>query len=165
MRVRVEGLSESPQYNGQLGTIECELEVGRLRVVLDQDGKVFSLKRENLVEVQPGQEGRVESNGACQHEEKERASRVFWGRLSTVAAGAFAVAAVVAAAVAGGANQSSDNDGRTNDNDRRNGEFLRVYHLMDGNSHPQFKLVRNRIAHGGSAATSEELDRIRRWVA
>jgi len=67
MRVRVEGLSKSPQYNGQLGTIECELEVGRLRVVLDQDGKVLSLKRENLVEVQPGQEGRVESNGACQH--------------------------------------------------------------------------------------------------
>ena len=100
-----------------------------------------------------------------EREETERASRVFWGGLSTVAAGAFAVAAVVVAAVAESASQSNDNDGQTNHNDRRNGEFLRVYHLMDGNSHPQFKLVRNRIAHGGSAATSEELDRIRRWVA
>ena len=49
MRMRVEGLSESPQYNCQLSTIEREAEGGRLRVVLDQDGKVLSLKRENFV--------------------------------------------------------------------------------------------------------------------
>lgn len=100
-----------------------------------------------------------------EREEKERASRVFWGGLCTVAAGAFAVAAVAVAAVAESANQSNDNDRRTNDNDRRNGEFLRVYQPMHGNADPQLKHVRNRIAHGGSAATSEELDRIRRWVA
>jgi len=63
-RVRVEGLSKSPQYNGQLGTIQREVEGGRLRVVLDQDGKVLSLKRENLVEVQQGQDGHVASNCA-----------------------------------------------------------------------------------------------------
>ena len=57
MRVRVEGLSELPQYNGQIDTIEREVEGGSLRVVLDQDGEVLSLKRENFVEVQPGQEG------------------------------------------------------------------------------------------------------------
>jgi len=62
MRVRVEGLSNSPQYNGRLGTIQREVEGGRLRVVLDQDGKVLSLRRENLVEVQQGQEGRGASN-------------------------------------------------------------------------------------------------------
>jgi len=67
MRVRVEGLSRSPQYNGQLGTIEREVEGGRLRVVLDQDGKVLSLKRENFVEVQPGQEGHAASNRAGKH--------------------------------------------------------------------------------------------------
>jgi len=47
MRVRMEGLSKLSQYNGQLGTIEREVEGGRLRVVLDQDGKVLSLKRES----------------------------------------------------------------------------------------------------------------------
>ena len=67
MRVRVEGLSESPQYNGQHGTIQREAEDGRLRVVLDQDGKVLSLKRENFVEVQPGQEGHAASNRAGKH--------------------------------------------------------------------------------------------------
>ena len=67
MRVRVEGLSKSPQYNGQFGTIQREVEGGRLRVVLDQDGKVLSLKRENFVEVQPGQEGLVASNRAGQN--------------------------------------------------------------------------------------------------
>jgi len=36
-------------------------------VVLDQDGKVLSLKRENLVEVQQGQEGQVASNRAGKH--------------------------------------------------------------------------------------------------
>jgi len=67
MRVRVEGLSKLSQYNGQLGTIEREVEGGRLRVVLDQDGKVLSLKRENLVEIQPGQEGHVASNRTGKH--------------------------------------------------------------------------------------------------
>ena len=61
MRVRVEGLSKSPHYNGRLGTIQRELEGGRLRVVLDQDCQALSLKRENLVEVQQGKEGRVVS--------------------------------------------------------------------------------------------------------
>jgi len=67
MRVRVEGLSKSPQYNGRLGTIQRDVEGGRLRVVLEQDGKVLSLKRENLVEVQQGQDGRVASNRAGKH--------------------------------------------------------------------------------------------------
>ena len=67
MRVRVKGLSKLPEYNGRLGMIQCEVEGGRLRVVLDQDGKVLSLKRENLVEVQQGQDGHVESNRAEKH--------------------------------------------------------------------------------------------------
>jgi len=67
MRVRVEGLSDSPQYNGQLGTIQREVEGGRLRVATDQDGKVLSLKRKNLVEVQPGHDGHVESKCAGKH--------------------------------------------------------------------------------------------------
>jgi len=65
--VRVEGLSKSPHYNGQLGTIEREVDGGRLRVVLDQDGNVLSLKRENLVEVQQGQDGHVASNCASKN--------------------------------------------------------------------------------------------------
>jgi len=56
MRVRVEGLSKSPQYNGLLGTIRGEVD-GRLRVVLDQDDKVLSLKRENLVSIEEPPEG------------------------------------------------------------------------------------------------------------
>ena len=64
MRVRVEGLSKSPQYNGRLGTIHHEVEGSRLCVVLDEDGKVLSLKRDNLVEVQQGQDGRVASKRA-----------------------------------------------------------------------------------------------------
>jgi len=67
MRVRVEGLSKSPLYNGRLGTIQREVVGGRLRVVLDEDGKVLSLKRENLVEVQQGQEERVASSRAGDH--------------------------------------------------------------------------------------------------
>ena len=67
MRVRVEGLSKTPQFNGQLGTISREVEDGRLRVVLNQDGKVLSLKCENLVEVQQEQEGNVASNRAGKH--------------------------------------------------------------------------------------------------
>jgi len=51
----------------QLGTISREVEGGRLRVVLDQDGKVLRLKRENPVEVQQGQEGNVASNRAGKH--------------------------------------------------------------------------------------------------
>jgi len=67
MRVRVEGLSKSPQYNGRIGTIQGEVEGGRLRVVLDQDGKVLSLKRENLVEAQQGQDRRLASSHADKH--------------------------------------------------------------------------------------------------
>ena len=65
--MRVEGLSKSPQYNGRLGTIQGEVEGGRLRVVLDQDRKVLSLKRENLVEIQQGQDGCVASSHAGKH--------------------------------------------------------------------------------------------------
>jgi len=67
MRVRVEGLSKSPQYNGRLGTIQSEVEGGRLRVLLDQDRKVLSLKREHLVEIQQGQDGCVASSHAGKH--------------------------------------------------------------------------------------------------
>ena len=42
MLVRVEGLSKSPKLNGRIGTIQSEMEGGRMRVVLDQDGKVLS---------------------------------------------------------------------------------------------------------------------------
>jgi len=62
MRVRVDGLSKSPRYNGCLGTIQREVEGGRLRVVLDQDGKVLNLKPENLVEVRQEQEACVASS-------------------------------------------------------------------------------------------------------
>ena len=65
--MHVEGLSKSPQYNDRLGTIQGEVEGGRLRVVLDQDCKVLSLKRENLVEIQQGQDGCVASSHAGKH--------------------------------------------------------------------------------------------------
>ena len=67
MRVCVEGLSKSPQYNGRLGTIQREVEGSRLCVVLDQDGKVLSLKRENLVEVQREALSRAGKLTAMQH--------------------------------------------------------------------------------------------------
>ena len=57
MRVRVQGLSKSPQYNGLIGTIQGGVEGGRMRVVLDQTGKVLSLKRENLLEETTGDSG------------------------------------------------------------------------------------------------------------
>jgi len=63
-RLRVEGLSKSPQSNGRLGTIQREVEGGGLRVVLNQDGKMLTLKSENLVEVHQGQKGRVTSSFA-----------------------------------------------------------------------------------------------------
>jgi hypothetical protein len=67
MRVGVEGLSKSPQYNGRIGTIQGEAGGGRLQVVLDQDGKVLSLKRENLFEAQHGQDRRVAYSRAGKH--------------------------------------------------------------------------------------------------
>ena len=57
MRVRIMGLSRSPQYNGLTGTIQGGVEGGRMRVVLDQTGKVLSLKRENLLAEMTGDSG------------------------------------------------------------------------------------------------------------
>ena len=57
MCVRVEGLSKSPQYNGLIGTIQDGVEGARMRVVLDQTGKVLSLKFENLLEEPTGDGG------------------------------------------------------------------------------------------------------------
>ena len=50
-RVRVEGLSKSPHYNGLFARVEVRLEGGRYRVVMEQGGKVLSLKADNLVVV------------------------------------------------------------------------------------------------------------------
>ena len=47
-RVRVDGLSKSPHYNGLFARVEVRLEGGRYRVVLEQDKKVLSLKGDNL---------------------------------------------------------------------------------------------------------------------
>ena len=67
MRVRVKGLSKSPQYNGLIGTIQGGVEGGRMRVVLDQTGKVLSLKRENLLEEPTGDGGEEQAiqSGSC----------------------------------------------------------------------------------------------------
>ena len=51
-RVRVEGLSKSPYYNGLFARVGRSLEGGRYRVVLEeQDAKVLSLKAHNLIPV------------------------------------------------------------------------------------------------------------------
>ena len=50
-RVRVEGLSKSPHYNGLFARVEVRLEGGRYRVVMEQGDKVLSLKADNLVVV------------------------------------------------------------------------------------------------------------------
>ena len=51
-RVRVEGLSKWPHYNGLFARVERSLEGGRYRVVLEeQDAKVLSLKAHNLIPV------------------------------------------------------------------------------------------------------------------
>ena len=50
-RVRVEGLSKSPHYNGLFARVEVQLEGGRYRVVMKQDSNVLSLKTDNLVVV------------------------------------------------------------------------------------------------------------------
>ena len=47
-RVRVEGLSKSPHYNGLFARVEVRLEGGRYRVVLEADGKVLSVNADNL---------------------------------------------------------------------------------------------------------------------
>ena len=49
LRVRVEGLSKSPHFNGLFAHIERRLEGGRYGVTLEHDGKVFSLKSVNLI--------------------------------------------------------------------------------------------------------------------
>ena len=47
-RVQVAGLVKATQHNGRFGTVVCELESGRLRVILDGDGQELSLKRCNI---------------------------------------------------------------------------------------------------------------------
>ena len=50
-RVRVEGLISKPEYNGLFARVEMLREGGRYRVVMEQGGKVLSLKRDNLMPV------------------------------------------------------------------------------------------------------------------
>jgi hypothetical protein len=56
-RVRVHGLSKSPQYNGLIGTVTGEALASdeRVLVELDVDKKVLSLKIESLIPVEPAQ--------------------------------------------------------------------------------------------------------------
>ena len=61
MRVRVERLSKSPQYNGLIGTIQVGVARGRIRVVFDQTGKVLSLKREKFLEEMTGDSGKKQA--------------------------------------------------------------------------------------------------------
>ena len=57
-RVRVQGLSKSPQYKDLVGAITGEGEGGRWQVVLEKDGRAVSLKGENLVPVKKEAESR-----------------------------------------------------------------------------------------------------------